>query len=105
MPAAVKVCANVAPAFSEPLSKDALSAVTVCFEPSSLVHVTVPPTAIVADAGAKRAPARWIEAVAGAVGAGGAPGVVAGGAVTGVASLVTMIVPWYAATWSLRWST
>ena len=55
VPATVNVCTNEAPALSEPLSNEALSAVTVCFEPSSFTQVTVAPTATVMVAGANLA--------------------------------------------------
>ena len=95
VPAAVNVCTNDAPALSDPLSNDALSAVTVCFDPSSFTHVTVAPTATVTVAGANLAPARCTEAVSGAGGAatggGGVPG--PGGTVAGGAVSLTTMVP------------
>jgi hypothetical protein len=71
-----------------PLSKLASDAVTVCGRSSSLVHVTVPPAAIVAACGVNVLPARATVAVDGAGGVdppAPPPG--------GVASDVTMIVP------------
>jgi hypothetical protein len=58
VPGAVNVWANVAAEFSAPLSKEASSAVTECFDASLFVQVTVPPTATVTVAGENCAPAR-----------------------------------------------
>ena len=104
-PSVVKECTKLPPALSVPLSNEALSALTVCFDPSSFSHVTVAPTPTVMVAGEKRAPARCTVAVSGAGGVvtGGVVPPPAGGVTGGMAPSVTTIVPLYADD-PVRWS-